>query len=90
MGEIILDRAAQLDSISTIVSIVVILLLTLTLGGLFALYYHYYSKCITHEVEDDYLKKEVISENKKYFRQTEVMLSDRSIKMEIRRQKLSL
>lgn len=88
MGEIILDRAAQLDSISTIVSIVVILLLTLTLGGLFALYYHYYSKCITHEVEDDYLKKEVISENKKYFRQTELMLSDRSIKMEIRRQKI--
>lgn len=88
MGEIILDRAAQLDSISTIVSIVVILLLTLTLGGLFALYYHYYSKCITHEVEDDYLKKEVISENNKYFRQTETMLNNRLIKMEIKRQKI--
>lgn len=88
MKLIFLDKASQLETISTVVSIAVIFLLALTFGILFYLYYRYYGKCISHEIEDDYLKKEVILENKKYFKETDAIVNDKKLTKEEKKEKV--
>lgn len=76
MDFIILSSAERLESVATIVSIAVIALLAITLGGLFMLYYHYYSKCIKGQIEDEYIHDEIIAENKKFFKEEGEKLSE--------------
>lgn len=65
MTNIILNSVSNLEAISLAVSISVIVLLVIGFGVLFYLYYRYYAKCIDHKVEDSYIAREVILENKK-------------------------
>ncbi len=88
MKLIFLDKASQLETVSTVVSIAVIFLLALTFGILFYLYYRYYGKCISHEVEDEYIKKEVILENKKYFKETDAIVNDTKLTKQEKKEKV--
>ena len=76
MTNIILNSVSNLEAISLAVSISVIVLLVIGFGVLFYLYYRYYAKCIDHKVEDSYIAREVILENKKYFLKTEALVND--------------
>ncbi len=84
----VLDKLSQLDNISTIVSIIVIFLLVVTFGILFLLHYRYYTKCVRHHIEDDVLKKEVLYENKKYFKETEDILNDNGLSLEEKKKEI--
>lgn len=85
---ILLDKVSKLENISTVVSIVIILLLAITFGILFYLYYHYYSKCIANKIEDEYLKKEVVQENKKYFNQYQPIVNDSTLSIDEKKEKV--
>lgn len=75
----ILASADQIEGISFAVSITVIALLTITYGVLFFIYYKLYAKCVNGSLEDDYLKREVVYEHKRYFKKTEPVVNDHDL-----------
>lgn len=84
----LLSSVKQLESISIAVSVTVIVLLVLSFGALFYLYYRYYAKCIDNKIEDNYIKREVILENKKYFSRVEGVLADAKLDAKSKRDSL--
>lgn len=76
----------NIEMIATVVSVVVIILLCLSFGGLFYLYYRYYGKCIDSHVEDSYIKKEVVLENKKYFQKAEDVVNNKENSLEFKKE----
>ncbi len=85
---ILLNQYQKLDHIATIVSLIVIALMAITFGILFLIYYHYYSKCIANDIENATLKKEIVKENKKYFKEVEVLMNDSTIHIKEIKEKL--
>lgn len=82
----VLNSVSNLEAISLAVSITVIVLLVVAFGALFYLYYKYYGKCIDKKVEDTYITKEVILENKKYFSKTEETVNDGKTTIEYKKE----
>lgn len=82
----VLNSVSNLEAISLAVSITVIVLLVVAFGALFYLYYKYYGKCIDKKVEDTYITKEVILENKKYFSKTEETINDGKTTIEYKKE----
>ncbi len=85
----VLNSVSNLEAISLAVSITVIVLLVVAFGALFYLYYRYYGKCIDKKVEDTYITKEVILENKKYFVKTEETVNDGKTTIEYKKENIT-
>lgn len=78
----LVTTAELVQSISLWVSIAVIILLFITLSSSFYIYYRYYRRCIDHELEDEYIRKEIKGENKKFFRNFEKLRDDENLSKE--------
>ena len=64
---IILSSSSSLKSMSLVITIIVILFIVLSFIGLFFLVTHFFKKCINLGLEDNLVKKEILSEYKEYF-----------------------
>ena len=64
---IILSSSSSLKSMSLVITIIVILFIVLAFIGLFFLVTHFFKKCINLGLEDNLVKKEILSEYKEYF-----------------------
>lgn len=78
----LVTTAELVQSISLWVSIAVIILLFITLSSSFYIYYRYYRRCIDHELEDEYIRKEIKGENKKFFKNFEKLRDDENLSKE--------
>ena len=61
---IILSSSSSLKSMSLVLTIIVILFIVLAFIGLFFLVTHFFKKCINLGLEDNLVKKEILSEYK--------------------------
>ena len=59
---IILSSSSSLKSMSLVITIIVILFIVLAFIGLFFLVTHFFKKCINLGLEDNLVKKEILSE----------------------------
>ena len=64
---IILSSSSSLKSMSLVITIILILFIVLAFIGLFFLVTHFFKKCINLGLEDNLVKKEILSEYKEYF-----------------------
>lgn len=77
MSELMLSQSAkQLSNLSVFVLIMVVFLIVITFLILFCVYFKFYSKCIVNGLEDQNIKKNIISDNKKYFQTIEAISKD--------------
>ncbi len=76
----LLDRAATVETISLAVSLTVIILMALAFGGLFVLYFRYLGRCVDHTLEDESISKEILKEDRGYFKKIKALFDSKDRK----------